>query len=178
MRVVAAALLGLIGIAHGRHERDGQFVRAVGEQVVDVEAVAAVAVLGLRHRVAVEFDRGHGVEPVRHQVMAVRAIVMPIEAAREPPVDIADPLLLGLVVTVERVVDQAGVEQVERGFARHGRGDACNEPVAQLGRRHLRVHRGERPAAVQRGESGWGVGHGVLLVGVCAGLCVEGRQIG
>ena len=59
--------------------------------------------------------------------MTVGAVILPIETAGESPIDIADPLLLVLVVAVERVVDQTGVEQVKRGLSRHSGRNARGE---------------------------------------------------
>ena len=76
------------------------------------------------------------------------------------PHDIADPLLLVLVVAVERVVDQTGVEQVKRGLSRHSGRNARGERRAQCLGSGFRVDGGQRPALVQRSKRAGDVRHG------------------
>ena len=114
---------------------------------------------GLRHRAAVQCDRGDGVETVGDEIMAVGTVVAPVEGAGEPPVDVAYPLLFGFVVAVERVIDQSGVEQVECRFAGNGGGDACGEAAAKFLGNGSGVQCGKRPAAGERCKSAGSVGH-------------------
>ena len=156
--VVAAALFLGVGEAHGRHERHGKRVLAVAQVGARIPAIGAVEVAGIADDQSVERHVGHGVEAVGHQIVAVVAVAMPVEFAGEAPVDVADPLLLGLVVAVEGIVDESGIEQVDGGFTGDRGGDAGGEQAMQGLGRKFRVQRGERPTGIQWREGVRGVG--------------------
>ena len=160
VRIVATGLFHVVGFTHGGCEGDGQFVGAVSEQTAHIPTVGTVEVAGGGDRAAVQCDVGDGVEAVGHQVVTVGAVILPIETAGESPIDIADPLLLVLVVAVERVVDQTGVEQVKRGLSRHSGRNARGERRAQCLGSGFRVDGGQRPALVQRSKRAGDVRHG------------------
>ena len=163
VRVVAAGLLHAVGFTHRRGEGDGQFVGSLSQQFAYVPTVGAVEVLGGGHRASVQRDVGDGVEAVGHQVVAIGAVVVPVETAGETPVDVADPLLIVLVGAVERIGDQSCIQQVQGRLSRHGCRNADGKRFTQRFWGGFWVDGRQRPSVAQRSECAGNVRHGKFL---------------
>ena len=156
-----AVLLGAGGrLGHRGGERHDERVLALAQRLAHVPPEGPVHVLRAADLDAVERHRRHRVQAVGDQVVAGGVARRPVERRRVPPRRVADPLLGGLVVAVERLVDQPVAVQVEVRLARHDGGDARGErrPGAVRGVGG-ELRGGQRPAVVQGAEGRGDVRH-------------------
>ena len=107
------ALLG--DVAHGRSDEDLDLIAPRTQELLDVELVRDVTIVGVRHRLTVDQHRGEGVQLLAHQHRPVRFEVFlgDVEVSEPAPIALRDPKQVLLVGALEGVFDGAVRHEVE-----------------------------------------------------------------
>ena len=111
----AVELALLRDVLHGRGDDDLDLIAPRVQELLDVELVRDVAVVRIRHRLAVDQHRGKGVQPLAHQHRPVRfeILLADVEVAEPAPIPLRHPKEILLVGAFEGIGYRAVSHEIE-----------------------------------------------------------------